>query len=53
VPSLAGGLHQLLRTEPRHLLQDYPQLLIRSKHLVDVATDARYRRIGAGGMPTG
>src|SRR5205085_5564595 len=35
-----GGLHQQLRAEPGHLLQDLRQLPARSEQLVDVAVDA-------------
>jgi hypothetical protein len=42
-----GGLHQQLRTEPRHLLQHYRQLPTRSKQLIDTAMDARDRRFRA------
>ena len=39
-----GGLHQQLRAEPGHLLQDLRQRPVRGEQLIDVAVDTVGRR---------
>src|SRR5437660_1105368 len=51
-----GGLHQQLRAEPRHLLQDLRQRPVSSEQLIDVVADTVNRRYsdryGRGSFPS-